>query len=182
MALTFDDGPEPANTEPLLEALEGCGISASFFLTGEKAEKNRDLVRRIRAAGHAVGCHGMSHAPLAFRTRAVLVKEVEDAVDLLEDILGEQIFLYRPAYGVRSPGLYRMLRQQGLRPVFWDVMAYDWREPPAEVLVGRVLRGARDGSIILLHDGNGPRASTIEAIPGIVKGLRDKDMRFVTLS
>jgi len=181
IALTFDDGPESDNTPQLLDMLDAYEITATFFVVGYKAEAHPDLVRRIVARGHAVGSHGMTHTPLAFRSRSTYLKEVREAVIRLEEILGQSVFLFRPPYGIRSPGLYRILKTEGLRPVFWDVMAYDWFRPSSSWISSKVVKSVRDGSVVLLHDGGGKRNNTIHAIPCIAEGIRDRDFDFIGL-
>jgi len=179
--LTFDDGPDPRHTPLLLDRLAACGVFATFFVSTALARRYPDLVRRTRAEGHTVGSHGMTHTPLAFRRWGMLRRQVGDAVRGLEDLLGESVSLFRPPYGVRSPGLYRELRREGLRPVFWSVMAYDWRKPPPQVIARRVIRGLKPGAIVLLHDGGGDRSATVEAVPLMVEALQSRGLRCVPL-
>lgn len=181
IALTFDDGPESENTPRLLDTLDTYSITATFFIVGSKARTRPDLVHRIVEHGHAIGSHGMTHIPLAFRSRRTYIAEVRAAVNNLEDMIGKSVFLFRPPYGIRSPGLYSILNEEGLRPVFWDVMAFDWLKPSASWISDRVLRSVRDGSIVLLHDGGGTRDGTIDAIPIIARGMRDRDLDFTRL-
>jgi peptidoglycan/xylan/chitin deacetylase (PgdA/CDA1 family) len=181
VALTFDDGPDPRYTPLLLDTLAECRIPATFFVSTSLARQHPDLVRRARREGHDVGSHGMSHTPLAFRRPGLLECEVGDAVRGLEDVLGEPVSWFRPPYGVRSPGLYRKLRREGLRPVFWSVMAYDWNEPTSRVVTRRVMRRVRPGAIVLLHDGGGNRGATVEAVPPVVEALQQRGLRCARL-
>jgi len=182
IALTFDDGPESDNTPRLLDMLDRYSITATFFVVGTKAKESPDLIRRIVDSGHAIGSHGMTHTPLAFRSYRAYIIEVRDAVRDLEDMTGKSVFLFRPPYGIRSPELYSILRKEGLRPVFWDVMAFDWLKPSAKWISQRVLRSIREGSIVLLHDGGGARSRTIDAIPFIEQGVRTRGLEFTRLN
>lgn len=181
VALTFDDGPSPEETPRILDALGHHGVRATFFVTVGRALRWPGVVRRAKAEGHAIACHGMTHTPLAFRSGAVLQREVGDALRALEDLLGEPVALFRPPYGARCPRLYRVLRREGVRPVFWTMMVFDWRRPPAQVIASRVVR-ARSGCIVLLHDGGGDRRPTVESVPLAVRLLRERGEEFVILS
>lgn len=174
VALTFDDGPDPASTPRLLDVLARCRVCATFFVSTARAMQYPELVRQARGAGHAIGCHGMTHRQLAFRSGRLLAREVGDAINGLEDILGEPVHLFRPPYGMRCPRLYAALRRAGVRPVFWSVMAYDWRMPPAQKISDRVIRGAQPGAVVLLHDGGGDRGATVSAVPLIVDALESR--------
>ncbi len=182
VALTFDDGPDPSFTPPLLDRLADWGAKATFFMVAARARSHAALVRRARAEGHVIGCHGMTHRALAFLPRAELCREVHDAARILEDIVGEPVWLFRPPYGVRSPLLYRWLRREGLRPVFWSVMAYDWRTRSPDLVARRVIRGASPGAIVLLHDGGGDRSATVEAIPLVREGLEGRRLAWARLA
>ena len=182
VALTFDDGPDIENTPRLLDILDEYRISATFFVVGSHTAKYPDLVHRIDERGHDIGSHGMTHRYLAFRSKHSYIAEVREAVSRLEDLLGKSVFLFRPPYGVRSPGLYGFLEEEGLRPVLWDIMAYDWLKTSSRRIANRVLRSVREGSIILLHDGGGERSMTIASIPLIARGIRERGFHFTRLA
>jgi peptidoglycan/xylan/chitin deacetylase (PgdA/CDA1 family) len=181
IALTFDDGPHPDYTPSLLDELSRAGVTATFFVSTSQALRHPETIHRARREGHVIGCHGMTHTPLAFRGRDVWDREVREGVRRLEDLLGEPVHLFRPPYGVRSPGLYRVLKREGLRPVYWGLMAFDWRAPPPRVIARRV-SGARPGTIVLLHDGGGDRRATVQAVPLIVEAMRRRDLKFTPVA
>ncbi|MBN1423047.1 polysaccharide deacetylase family protein [Candidatus Fermentibacteria bacterium] len=182
VALTFDDGPDPRFTPKLLDALRAFHTTVTFFVSTSLAVRHPSIVRRAHAEGHAIGCHAMTHTPLAFRSRETLHRQVSDAVRGLEDVLGDSVSLFRPPYGIRSPGLHRILRSEGLRPVYWSVMAFDWRVRSSKAIAERVLRGARPGAIVLLHDGGGDRSATVEAVPVVLDTLRGGGIPCVRLN
>jgi peptidoglycan/xylan/chitin deacetylase (PgdA/CDA1 family) len=180
--LTFDDGPHPRNTPHLLDVLDHVNVVASFFVVTEYARKHPSLTREILERGHTLGSHGYSHRHLFLRDSATLRREVVRAVDDLEQIVNRTISFFRPPYGVRTPELYRVLQQQGLRPIFWDVITYDWRNPSPHQIAVRAAKAARPGSIILLHDGGGSRPSTITAVPELVERLRAQSLSVAGLA
>jgi peptidoglycan/xylan/chitin deacetylase (PgdA/CDA1 family) len=160
LALTFDDGPNPACTPRLLDILAGHQVHATFFLLGSFASREPELVRRIVAAGHLVGNHSWSHPNLARTPAREVDRELTRARQTIEQITGVPVKYFRPPYGGRRPYVLRSARAMGLIPVTWNAMTNDWAEPSAEASAGRLSslidRLERRGSAanIVLHDGN----------------------------
>ena len=152
-ALTFDDGPDPATTPLILDALKKHGAHASFFLVGAKVQQHPELVRRIQQEGHDVGNHTYSHARLSFCSEKKMWREVEGASQALRAALGAECRLFRPPYG-RFMGEQQQLLEArtALQTIMWDVSPDDWTLTATEPLVSRVAAGVQPGSIILLHD------------------------------
>jgi peptidoglycan/xylan/chitin deacetylase (PgdA/CDA1 family) len=179
IALTFDDGPYPETTPAILEALARLGVRATFFLVGEQARRHPELVRRIGAAGHAIGNHTQRHRLLVFRTDA----EVEDEIAACQRTLGAlgvRASLFRPPHGFKPLGLQRTLDRHGLRMVAWRGTIRDTDGPGVEAIAKRTLAAARDGAILLLHDSPTTRGQTAAALPAIAEGLFARGYRFVT--
>ncbi len=191
LALTFDDGPNATWTPRLLEVLAQHDVRATFFMLGNRAAAQPELVRRIAAAGHTIGNHSWSHLNLA-RTRAALVREeLERASDALQQILGAPVRFFRPPYGARRPAVFRIARELGLAPVLWNAMTSDWSEPSAgriaEQLMKKIDGLERRGRAanIVLHDGGhrdaaANRAPSVTAA-GLLLERYVKDHRFVTV-
>jgi peptidoglycan/xylan/chitin deacetylase (PgdA/CDA1 family) len=159
LALTFDDGPNPAWTPQLLDILAAHDVQATFFMVGKFAQAESALVRRIADAGHLIGNHSWSHPNLA-RTAAALVREeLRNTSDVLAQIIGTPLRFFRPPFGARRPVVLRTARELGLTPVTWNAMTNDWSEPSAyriaASLIGKVDRNRQRGaaSNIVLHDG-----------------------------
>jgi peptidoglycan-N-acetylglucosamine deacetylase len=191
LALTFDDGPNPAWTPRLLDTLASHNLHATFFLLGGFAQQQPDLVRRIAADGHLIGNHSWSHPDLS-RTAARRVREeLARTSDLLEQMIGAPVRYFRPPFGARRPVVFRIARDLGLTPVLWNAMTNDWNEPAADQitarLAGKVDRLTAKGRAvnIVLHDG-GHRALSTNREPSITAAeqliARYKSThRFVTL-
>ena len=159
LALTFDDGPNPACTPRLLDILAQRDVRATFFLIGSFAQQQPDLPRRILSAGHLIGNHSWSHPNLALTAARKVDEELVRTRDTLEQITGAPIRYFRPPYGARRPHVLRTAGQLGMEPVTWNAMTNDWNEPSAEVIaralirkIDRLHRHGRAANIVL-HDG-----------------------------
>jgi peptidoglycan/xylan/chitin deacetylase (PgdA/CDA1 family) len=149
VALTFDDGPHPEDTPPLLDLLGEHGAQATFFVVGKSARRHPELVERIAAEGHALGNHTWDHLSLPSLTGRFRRAQLA----WTEEVLGERSSrLFRPPYGEQTPASRLTPLRLGLDVVCWDVIAEDWRDDPAEALLARVRRRLRPGSIVLFHD------------------------------
>ena len=184
IALTFDDGPSEA-TPLILDILKQAGIRATFFLCGQNVERYPEHARRIAQEGHEIGNHTYSHPYLFWKTPGKIAWEIARAQCGIEHATGCRPRLFRPPYGVRWFGLFPILASHDLTAVMWSVSGMDWRLPAARI-ARRVIRKAKPGSIILLHDGvpsseKGDRRQTAEALEEIVRAL-GKRYRFVTAS
>ena len=159
LALTFDDGPNPAWTPQLLEVLASHGAKATFFLVGRYAAAQPELVKRVRAAGHEVGTHSWSHLNLAVTSAARIREELARTCGALEDATGERVRLFRPPFGARRPAVLRIARELGMRPVMWNAMTTDWELRSAETIAERLgkkisqLEQQGWAANIVLHDG-----------------------------
>ncbi|MFP5207188.1 MAG: polysaccharide deacetylase family protein [Acidobacteriota bacterium] len=159
LALTFDDGPNPAWTPRLLELLAAHEVRATFFLLGSRAQAQPELVRRIAAAGHLVGNHSWSHPNLALIRRARIRKELSSTRDLLEQIAGAPVRFFRPPFGARRPASLAVARDLGMTPVLWNAMTSDWSDPAAArialKLTAKIDLLTRRGwaANVVLHDG-----------------------------
>lgn len=160
LALTFDDGPNPAATPALLDVLARHGVRASFFLIGRHALRHPELTRRIHASGHLLGNHTMTHPKLPFCGHPRIQAEVRDSKRAIEDILGAPLHFFRPPHGARTPYVLRTARELGLTTVQWNIIANDWTALTSVQIADRVTRGIvrnRSGgyaSNIVLHDGS----------------------------
>jgi peptidoglycan/xylan/chitin deacetylase (PgdA/CDA1 family) len=186
VALTFDDGPSP-ETPRILDILRDNGIQATFFVCGANAERHPELIRRIVAEGHRLGNHTYSHPHLCLKSRSTIAAEIDRTQMVVEKITGRRPTLFRPPYGVRWFTLPSVLRQRGLNMVLWSNFPREGNSPARDI-VRRALAGLSAGDIILLHDGrkilpdgqNG-RATTTEALPKIIEGIRRKGYGFTLL-
>lgn len=181
VALTFDDGPSPAWTGRVLRALEEQRVRGTFFVVGRQARRHAALVRRISAAGHLVGSHGMSHARFSELPVARVRSELLRSRQLLRETTGVASSWVRPPYGAMNGTAWREMHRLRARVVLWDVDPRDWERPGPKTIAERVVARVRPGSIVLLHDGGGDRSQTIRALPLIIERLRERGYEFVTV-
>ncbi|TDC58859.1 polysaccharide deacetylase family protein [Actinomadura sp. GC306] len=178
LALTFDDGPAESTGE-LLDILASRNVKATFFLVGENAAKRPDLVRRTHAAGHELADHGYTHADLGRASKKTIVSELTRTQDAIRNASGVTPVLLRPPYGSTSERLARVTRRMGMAQVLWTVDPFDWRNRDTDDIERRVVKQAKPGGIVLLHD---IHRTTVRAVPEIVDRLAAKGYVFVTVS
>ena len=152
IVLTFDDGPDPAGTPAVLEALAAHGATATFFVLLTRARRRPDLVARVVAEGHEVGLHGVDHRPLPDFSYAEARARTAAAADELEALTGTPVRWFRPPYGAQTPLTWLAVRRAGLVPVMWGPTTWDWRDVPQDERVRKALQGARAGAVVLAHD------------------------------
>jgi peptidoglycan/xylan/chitin deacetylase (PgdA/CDA1 family) len=186
LALTYDDGPNDPHTLRLLDVLARHDVHATFFLIGKFVRQRPEIVRRISAAGHAIGNHTFTHPNLIFAGAARIAAELQDCENALSDIVPEHARIFRPPFGFRRPQVLRSARAQGLVPVMWSVTCYDWKQTTAERIVAHAVRQIHGGDVILLHDGGyremgADRGATIVATELLIARYRDQGFEFVTL-
>jgi peptidoglycan-N-acetylglucosamine deacetylase len=159
---TFDDGPNPSVTPEILDILKEYNAKATFFCLGENVEKYPELYNRILNEGHITGNHSFSHLNgLKHNTK----KYLEDIERARQYIFSD---FFRPPYGKLTPMQYRRLVRQ-YRIVFWDVMAFDFKENlQASDCIQRVVKDTKDGSIIVFHDNNKARERVLKALPSVL--------------
>lgn len=153
IALTFDDGPDPASTPAFLEALDSLGWKATFFMLGSMAEACPSLAAEVAAAGHDVALHGSAHRNHLRATPPWVHSDLAKGLDQVSVASGRRPEWFRPPYGVLSAATVRAADKASLRTVLWGSWGRDWRRraSPSSVLadLSKTLRG---GSTVLLHD------------------------------
>lgn len=183
VALTFDDGPNPDATPLILDALAARNVKATFFILGRHAEQWPDLVKRVADEGHAIGNHGYYHRKLHFKSPAYVRRDLELGTQAIEHAAHVHPTVFRAPHGFRSPWVTRIARSLGQRTVGWSLGVWDSDRPGVDAIADRTVNGARPGSILLLHDGDGydprgDRVQTARAVPLIVDRLLAKGYRF----
>jgi peptidoglycan/xylan/chitin deacetylase (PgdA/CDA1 family) len=153
VALTFDDGPDPASTPAFLDLLAAYDVRATFFLLGRYAAREPQLVRRMAEAGHELGVHGWTHRSVARLGARRLVADLRATRRVVEQLSGSPVGWYRPPYGILTTHALVAARAARLNTVLWSDWGVDWRRgrTPRQVLT-TVIRRLRPGGTVLLHD------------------------------
>ncbi len=176
VALTFDDGPSPRNTEALLDVLDKHGVHATFFLAGMRASAYPHVVRRAAEAGHDIGNHTTHHLPLNLLPTSIIKRQIEGTNQRIVDITGQRPEFMRPPFGWFNDRVVEAITQLDMRPVIGSVYPRDSRRPGVQTIVQRVVDRLSPGAIIILHDGGWhPRADrrqTVEAVDRLLGVLR----------
>lgn len=181
VALTFDDGPWPGQTQEILDILEREDVHATFFMLGVQVRRNPEIARAVRDAGHTIGNHTYGHSILRRATKQQVRKEIEACRDAVRRATGVTPVFFRPPGGLLSPSVYEVCREKDMPVVGWTVDPQDWSGKDTDALVEDVIDHVEPGAVVLLHDGGGDRTSTIEALPQIIAILRARGFTFVTL-
>jgi peptidoglycan/xylan/chitin deacetylase (PgdA/CDA1 family) len=178
VALTFDDGPHPAFTPQILRILKQYHAKATFFVVGEQAERNPDLIRAEAAAGDSIGNHTYDHVSLVKIPDDYVGTEIKACGEVLKQILGRAPHLFRPPGGAYNPQVAQVADSLGYTMVLWTNDPGDYASPGEDVILQRTFSKINNGSIILLHDGI---QQTIDVLPTILQYLRDHGYQTVTV-
>lgn len=179
VALSFDDGPSPL-TAQLVRMLHAQHALATFFMIGDQLSgRYRGVLREELRDGDALGDHSWSH-PYLPRSGGVRF-QLQRTKGAIAALSGYAPCLFRPPYGAYDRSVTQTARSLGLATVTWNVDPRDWALPGAGAIQARVLAQTRPGSIVLSHDGGGPRGQTLAAYPHIIAALRRRGYRFMTV-
>ena len=175
VALTFDDGPNPATTNQALDTLSKYGIKATFFVLGKNVSGNEEILKRMKADGHVIGNHSWSHPVLSKLSLDEAKKQITDTEDALTKVLGSSSKLMRPPYGAITDDIRNSL---DLSFIMWDVDSLDWKSKNEASILTEIQREVKNGSIILMHD---IHAETVNALPKVIDYLKEQGYEFVTV-
>ncbi len=184
--LTFDDGPDPEFTPPLLDALDRAGAKATFFVIGERVGGSEALLREIEARGHEVALHGMTHRRHDGLDEKAARAELTAGLTAIEGAGVTRPRRYRPPFGATSPTLARVCDELGLELAYWSAWGQDWDPIPAARIAGLVERDLAPGAVILLHDSalyaeRDDARATVEAVPLIAAAAGAAGIELVSL-
>jgi len=180
VALTFDDGPSPY-TAKVLAILRRTHTDASFFPVGRPIAAFPRGLAGVRRAGFPVGDHTMTHPLMGHLGAGAQAGEIDGQARLLtrHEIAYPRFF--RPPDGSFDGTTRALLQRRRMLMVLWSVNPEDYFRPGAAQIVGRVMRGARPGAIVLMHDGGGDRSQTVAALPTIIRRLRARGLTPVSI-
>ncbi len=175
IAITFDDGPSSQCTGRLLDGLKERNVKATFFLIGENAKENPELVRRLDEEGHLIGNHTYHHVEITKVSDEEAKKEILDTNKVITSITGKSVEYMRPPFGLWQRNLEMEIE---VLPVMWTIDPLDWTTENVDEIVNKVVTEAEENDIILLHD---CYDSSVDAALRIIDILQKKGFEFVTV-
>jgi len=180
IALTFDDGPYPVKTEKLLSVLRSAEVKATFFISGEEAEKHPELIKKIKDSGHQIGNHGYLHKRIGETRLGDYRKGIDLTSRMIERNTGTEINLFRPPYGELNPTIIKLIFKERLVYAGWTVDSQDSYLKDSIGLI-KSMRNTkiRSGDILLFH---ADYDTTIDAMPEIIVDLKARGFKLVTVS
>lgn len=183
--LTFDDGPHPEFTSQILDILRKHSVNATFFVVGENIASNEDLLQRMVAEGHVVGNHTYNHLGLRHLSLDELKLQVTKTSELVEQVCGVSMKLFRPPMGLIFPKQTKLLKDLGYQVVIGNVYPRDANGATESEIGERLEKDVRPGGIVILHDGvttgwSKDRSATVAAIESFLK-LSSSKYKFVAL-
>jgi len=153
VALTFDDGPHPENTEKVLSVLKRWEVEAAFFCIGENVKKYPSLAERMFIEGHLIGNHSYSHVnsfPLLKKEK--MVQDIRKADDVIYASTGVPVHYFRPPFGITNPLVKKALKHFDYYVIGWSIRSFDTTTDNVEKIVARIERQIKPGAVILMHD------------------------------
>ena len=204
VAITFDDGPDPEYTPKILDILKRENATATFFLIGLQTQKFPGLAQRIYAEGHAIGNHTFTHPDISDVSPWYMKRvELQLTEKLFASKLGVKPLYFRPPYSIdQDPDVadqvrpLELVQSEGYMTIGSKIDPNDWKKgQSATEIVAEVMDQAERsatkgcqtrgpiycGNIILLHDGGGDRAATVQALPAVIEGLRARGFKIVSV-
>lgn len=184
VALTFDDGPTPHYTAGVLQLLDLYQVKATFFVTGADTQRYMTQAKQIVAAGHQLGNHSWSHQRMVFMSLDEINRELEGTDQQIREAGYQGEILFRPPYGKKLVLLPWYLAETHRTSITWDIApeTFDEDSEDPQTMATEVLEQVKPGSIVLLHLMYKNREASRAALPLIIKGLKEKGYRMVTLS
>lgn len=178
--LSFDDGPAIPYTEQILEILDKHDVKATFFVVGINVKRYPKIIKRIMNEGHSLGNHSMSHLKLKGKSASYIKKDIDKTDTLIRALGYDKVIPFRAPFGQLSNNLSIALKQLNKPHILFNFLPKDWESPKPQVIHDRVMKRAKPGFIITLHDGWKQRKNTVLATEMIIKSLKAKGYRFVT--
>ena len=182
IALTFDDGPHSEKTDKILDVLKENNVKATFFVVGENATGNEDIIERIIDDGHEIGNHTFGHKYLFKVDRSVMEREIDLCDDEIFNHSEYNATLFRPPGGIYNDLLTAVCNERGYSMVLWSIDTRDWAGTSAEDIESEILKNVEDGAIILMHDYVSGDSYTDVALASVIPKLKELGYSFVTVS
>lgn len=179
VALSFDASWGADKTQDILDTLTKYDIKANYFVVSMWVEKYPEMLKKLSDSGRVeIGTHSNTHPHMSKLTRNQVQLELSTSMEVIENVTGAKVDLFRAPFGDYNDTLLEEAEKLGLYTIQWDVDSLDWKDLSATDMAARVLKSAKNGSIVLMHnDGK----NTVQALPLIIEGLKNKGYSFKTI-
>lgn len=187
VAITIDDGPDPAVTPRVLAQLAQFDARATFFCVGERVQRYPDLAREILRQGHVIENHSQRHRhDFSLLGPGRMRREIAEAQDSIAQVTGTTPSFFRAPAGLRNPFLQPVLDALQLRLASWTRRGFDTVNGNPDVIYKRLTTALQARDILLLHDANAARGPAqmpviLDVLPRLLETLRARGLTPVTL-
>lgn len=189
VAITFDDGPNPAYTPKILDILKEKKVKATFFVVGKYVKKYPEVAGRIVTEGHDIANHTYSHRDMVPANRRIVLEQLRKTDQIIQEVTGARTRLFRPPRGIYSNAVRRLLVEEGYQIILWSVSTLDWWGVSPKKILRRVKRYIKSGGIILFHDSGSiispereTRNNTYQSLPMVIDYLKEAGFKIVPVS
>ena len=179
IAITFDAAYGSEETLKIIDILKEKNVTATFFLVGFWVEKYPELVKTLDDSGIEIGSHSNTHPYMSKLTSSQIELELKTSMDLIKNITGKDVTLFRPPYGDYNDTLVSVAENLGLKTIQWSVDSLDWKGLTTSQMMARITPSVENGSIILFHNNSD---HIVEALPVIVDTLLEQGYSLVHVS
>ncbi len=181
IALTFDISWGSSTPTPVLDILKDNGLTCTFFLSGPWVKQYPEIATRIQQDGHEIGSHGYRHINLSNLSKSEIIDEVNKAHANIKEVTGVDASLIRTPNGDYNDTVVQAIHEANYEAIQWSCDSLDWMNPGVNTIIERVSKKAKAGDIVLLHASDTCK-QTAEALPSLIKNLKDQGYQFVTVS
>lgn len=171
IAISFDAAWGADKTAGIMDILDQHNVKATFFLVGFWIDKYPDMVKTIAQRGYEIGNHSLNHPHMPQLTKEQMTTELKEVNAKLKELTGKEAALFRPPFGDYNDTLVTTVNELGMHCIQWSVDSLDWKELGVKEMTDRVLKNAKEGSIVLFHNNS---KYILDALPGILKELQKK--------
>lgn len=179
ISLTFDSAWGTEDIDIILKTLKDNEVRATFFVLGEWARKNPEVIKKMVADGHDVANHSDTHPHVTSLSFEKIKEDMRAANKSIEEISGKKNNLYRAPYGEYNDNVIKAATEEGYYTIQWDVDSLDWKDPGKDKIIDRVVKKVKPGSIVLLHNGT---KDTANALLEMITKLKAEGYSFAPIS
>ncbi|MBN9656087.1 polysaccharide deacetylase family sporulation protein PdaB [Halobacillus sp. GSS1] len=181
VALTFNISWGTEKVHDVLKQLEANKAQATFFVSGEWAERHPDIIKAIHEGKHEIGMMGYKYESYLERKPAQVQQDMNQAKEAFEKLGFEEIKWIRPPHGHMDKEVLKLIENEGMQAVQWSINPRDWENPGTNTIIDTVLNEGSEGDIILMHASDSVK-QTAKALEVILPGLKQKGLKFVSIT